>query len=211
MIVEIQKALIAGQQDRVEELVEAALGQGFEPAVLINEALIRAMGTVGDRFRKNEIYIPEVLIAARAMHKGLDVLRPKLVEGDLPPLGTIVLGTVKGDLHDIGKNLVGMMFEGAGFKVVDLGVDVAPEEYVAQVVEHKAQLVGLSALLTTTMPQMRNTIAALEEAGLREQVKVLIGGAPVTQSYADKIGADGYSADAASAVVLAKELLGVEG
>lgn len=204
----ITRALMAGKADEVKNLVSSALTENTDPALLINEALIPGMSIIGERFRKNEIYIPEVLIAARAMHAGLDILRPKLVEHKVEPVATIVLGTVKGDLHDIGKNLVGMMFEGAGFKVVDLGVDVAPEKYVASVQENNAQFLGLSALLTTTMPQMQSTISALEVAGIREQVKVLIGGAPVTQDYADKIGADGYSEDAASAVVLAKELLG---
>ena len=203
----ITRALMAGKADEVKNLVSSALAENTDPALLINEALIPGMSIIGERFRKNEIYIPEVLIAARAMHAGLDILRPKLVEHKVEPVATIVLGTVKGDLHDIGKNLVGMMFEGAGFKVVDLGVDVAPEKYVASVQESNAQFLGLSALLTTTMPQMQSTISALEVAGIREQVKVLIGGAPVTQDYADKIGADGYSEDAASAVVLAKELL----
>ena len=204
----ITRALMAGKADEVKNLVSSALAENTDPALLINEALIPGMSIIGERFRKNEIYIPEVLIAARAMHAGLDILRPKLVEHKVEPVATIVLGTVKGDLHDIGKNLVGMMFEGAGFKVVDLGVDVAPEKYVASVQESNAQFLGLSALLTTTMPQMQSTISALKVAGIREQVKVLIGGAPVTQDYADKIGADGYSEDAASAVVLAKELLG---
>jgi 5-methyltetrahydrofolate--homocysteine methyltransferase len=204
----ITRALMAGKADEVKNLVSSALAENTDPALLINEALIPGMSTIGERFRKNEIYIPEVLIAARAMHAGLDILRPKLVEHKVEPVATIVLGTVKGDLHDIGKNLVGMMFEGAGFQVVDLGVDVAPEKYVASVQENNAQFLGLSALLTTTMPQMQSTISALKVAGIREQVKVLIGGAPVTQDYADKIGADGYSEDAASAVVLAKELLG---
>lgn len=205
----ISQALIAGKADEVKNLVTAALAEGTDPGALIGEALIPGMSIIGERFRNNEIYVPEVLIAARAMHAGLDVLKPKLVEHNIQPVGTIVLGTVKGDLHDIGKNLVGMMFEGAGFKVVDLGVDVAPEKYVAAVREHGAQLLGLSALLTTTMPQMKNTITALETAGIREQVRVLIGGAPVTQDYADKIGADGYSQDAASAVLKGKELMGI--
>ena len=204
----ITRALMAGKADEVKNLVSSALAENTDPALLINEALIPGMSIIGERFRKNEIYIPEVLIAARAMHAGLDILRPKLVEHKVEPVATIVLGTVKGDLHDIGKNLVGMMFEGVGFKVVDLGVDVAAEKYVAAVQENNAQFLGLSALLTTTMPQMQSTISALEVDGIREQVKVLIGGAPVTQDYADKIGADGYSEDAASAVVLAKELLG---
>jgi len=205
----ITKAVIAGRANEVEEFISAALTQGADPGLLISEALIPGMNTVGERFRNNQMYIPEVLIAARAMQSGLAVLKPHLVEQNVQPVGKIVLGTVKGDLHDIGKNLVGMMFEGAGFEVIDLGVNVDAEKFAAAVEEHGAQLLGLSALLTTTMPQMQKTIAALEEAGLRKKVYVLIGGAPVTQEYAEKIGADGYAPDAASAVVKARELLGI--
>ncbi len=205
----ISQAIIAGRGAEVKDFLTAALAEGADPGRLINEALISGMSVVGERFRKNEIYIPEVLLAARAMHSGLDVLRPALAAHKIQPVGTIIIGTVKGDLHDIGKNLVGMMFEGAGFQVVDLGVDVSPDKFMAAVQEHGAQLLGLSALLTTTMPQMKNTISALEQAGIRRQVRVLVGGAPVTQDYADKIGADGYSADAASAVIKGKELMGI--
>jgi 5-methyltetrahydrofolate--homocysteine methyltransferase len=167
------------------------------------------MNEVGRRFKNNEFYVPEVLIAARAMHAAMDVLKPLLAASDVQPVGTVVIGTVKGDLHDIGKNLVAMMLEGGGFNVIDLGVDVSPEKFLQAVREHKPNIVGLSALLTTTMPAMKTTIEALKEAGVRDQVKVIIGGAPVTQRFADEIGADGYAPDAASAVDVARQLLGI--
>ncbi|HDP90309.1 MAG TPA: cobalamin-binding protein [Thioalkalivibrio sp.] len=205
---EIYQGVLDGDRDLVTEHVEAALGEGMTGSELLYEALIPGMSEVGRLFEINEYYVPEMLIAARAMKAGLAIIRPKLVEEDVEPVGKIALGTVKGDLHDIGKNLVGIMMEGAGFEVVDLGVDVAPQQFVEAVQEKKVDLVGLSALLTTTMPSMRDTIDALSEAGVRDQVKVIIGGAPVTQKYADEIGADGYSRDAAGAATLAKRMIG---
>jgi 5-methyltetrahydrofolate--homocysteine methyltransferase len=205
---EIYQGVLDGDRDLVTEHVEAALGEGMTGSELLYEALIPGMSEVGRLFEINEYYVPEMLIAARAMKAGLAMIRPKLVEEDVEPVGKIALGTVKGDLHDIGKNLVGIMMEGAGFEVVDLGVDVAPQQFVEAVQEKKVDLVGLSALLTTTMPSMRDTIDALSEAGVRDQVKVIIGGAPVTQKYADEIGADGYSRDAAGAATLAKRMIG---
>jgi len=181
--------------------------EGVGADQIINEGLIAGMSVVGDKFKKNEFYVPEVLIAARAMHAGMDIIKPLLAESGIEPRGKIAIGTVKGDLHDIGKNLVAMMLEGGGYDVIDLQVDVAPEKFVEAVRDQGAQVVALSALLTTTMPSMKDTIEALKEAGVRGQVKVMIGGAPVTQNYADEIGADGYAPDAASAVDKAAELL----
>jgi len=203
----VRDALVNGKADEVRDMVKKALDEGQEVEKILNEGLIAGMDIVGEKFKRNEFYVPEMLIAARAMKAGMEVLRPILVQKDVKPLGTVVLGTVRGDLHDIGKNLVGMMLEGAGFEIVDLGVDVSPEKFVQTVKEKKAQIVGLSALLTTTMPSMKDVIKALEEEGIRDKVKVMIGGAPVTQNYADEIGADGYAPDAASAADKAKELI----
>jgi 5-methyltetrahydrofolate--homocysteine methyltransferase len=202
----IAEAVINGDKEKAAEGVQEALDEGVGPDKVLNEGLVAGMNVVGKRFKNNEFYVPEVLIAARAMHAGMDILEPKLAESGIEPTGTVVLGTVKGDLHDIGKNLVGMMLQGAGFNVVDIGIDVEAEEFVKQAQENDAHIVGLSALLTTTMPQMETVVEALEEAGV--SAKTVIGGAPVTQSYADEIGADGYAADAASAADVAKELMG---
>ena len=204
----IRQALESGNAPAVKKMTEAALGQGVSAETLLNEGLIAAMSRVGDKFKRNEVYVPEVLVAARAMYAGLDILRPVLVETGAKAVGKLVIGTVKGDLHDIGKNLVRMMFEGAGFQVVDLGIDVPDGKFVDAVRTEKPDLLGMSALLTTTMPVMKKTIEALEDAGLRDKVKVIVGGAPVTQHFADAIGADGYAADASSAVELAKNLIG---
>ena len=188
--------------------MNAALAAGVAAETILKEGLIAAMGEVGRLFEENEYFVPEMLVSARAMQGGLALLKPHLAAGGSISAGKVVIGTVKGDLHDIGKNLVAMMLEGAGFEIVDLGTDVAPEKFVKAVSEHKPQAIAMSALLTTTMPSMGNTIKALQEAGLREQVKVMIGGAPVTDGFAKQIGADGYSADASSAVRLAKALTG---
>ncbi len=204
----LAEAIISGNQQEAVRLTQEALDEGVPADKILNEGLIAGMEVVGEKFKKNEFYVPEVLIAARAMKSAMELLRPALAETGVEPIGTVVIGTVQGDLHDIGKNLVAMMLEGGGFRVVDLGVDVAPEKFVEAVQKEGAQIVGLSALLTTTMPAMKDTIAALEQAGIRDQVKVLIGGAPVTQEYADEIGADGYAPDAASAVDKAKQLIG---
>ena len=203
----LAEALIAGQATKVRELTEAAIAEGLHPATIVNEGLIAGMSVIGQRFKNNEVYVPEVLIAARAMHAGLSLLKPLLAEKKVEPLGRVVLGTVKGDLHDIGKNLVGMMFEGAGFAIIDIGIDASPEKFVEAVKTHKPHFVALSALLTTTMPSMKDTVEALKAAGVRDQVKVLVGGAPLTQNYATQIGADGYAPDAASAADLAKSFL----
>jgi 5-methyltetrahydrofolate--homocysteine methyltransferase len=206
---EIYERVIVGDASGVKELVQRAVGEGVPPSEIISGYLIPAMAEVGVRFERQEFYVPEMLIAARAMQTGLAVLKPLLAEGEMESAGRVVMGTVKGDLHDIGKNLVCMMLGGAGFEVKDLGVDVGPERFVEAVREQEPEIVGLSALLTTTMPAMGKTIEALVEAGLRGGVKVMVGGAPVTQGYAEQIGADGYAPDAASAVRRAKELLGM--
>ncbi|KLU61896.1 methionine synthase [Peptococcaceae bacterium CEB3] len=202
---EIQNGVISGNAKGVADNTRKALDTGVAPLSIVNDGLIAGMNVVGVRFRNNEIYVPEVLIAARAMHAGMAVVKPLLSAGEIGGKGTVILGTVKGDLHDIGKNLVGMMLEGAGYKVVDLGVDVSPEKFLNGVDEYKPQLVGLSALLTTTMVNMKTTLEALQS--YRDRVKIFIGGAPVTQKFADEIGADGYAADAASAVDRANALL----
>ena len=206
----LAEAIISGNQEEARRLTQQALDEGVPAEQVLNEGLIAGMQVVGEKFKRNEFYVPEVLIAARAMKAAMELLRPLLAQSNAATRGTVVIGTVRGDLHDIGKNLVAMMLEGGGFRVVDLGVDVAPEKFAEAVQAENAQIVGLSALLTTTMPAMKDTIEALEQAGVRDKVKVIIGGAPVTQEYADEIGADGYAPDAASAVDKAKELLGVD-
>ena len=198
-------AVIKGDQKKAVEITKAALKEGTAPKSVLDKGLIAGMDTVGARFKKNEIYIPEVLIAARAMKMAMEILEPELVKAGVKPVGKLLIGTVQGDLHDIGKNLVAMMLKGAGFEVIDLGVDVGPEKFVEQIKTSKAQLIGMSALLTTTMPGMERTIKALKQAGV--SAKVMIGGAPVTQDYADRIGADGFAPDAASAVDMAKSLV----
>lgn len=198
-------AVISGDQNTALKITKAALEEGTAAKDVLDNGLIAGMDIVGARFKKNEVYIPEVLIAARAMKMAMEVLEPELVKAGVEPVGKLLIGTVQGDLHDIGKNLVAMMLKGAGFEVIDLGVDVGPEKFVEQVKAANVQLIGISALLTTTMPGMEKTIKAVKEAGI--PVKVMIGGAPVTQDYADRIGADGYAPDAASAVDLAKSLV----
>lgn len=200
--------LINGKADEVKKFTEQALEEGISPRDVLNKGLLTGMTEVGRRFKNNEFYVPEVLIAARAMKAGMQILKPKLSETGVEPVAKVALGTVKGDLHDIGKNLVGMMLEGGGFEVVDLGVDVAPEKYVDAAKNQGVNVIGMSALLTTTMLNMKETVKALDDANLRDKVKVIIGGAPVTNSYADEIGADGYAADAATAVDVVNELLG---
>jgi len=204
---DISKALQRGRADKVSELVKQALKENIAPKKILEEGLIQGMSIIGEKFKKNEVYVPEVLIAARAMHAGMDVLKPKLTQTGVKNVGKVVMGTVKGDLHDIGKNLVEMMLEGAGFEVIDLGTDVSEEKFVEAVKVHQPNIVGMSALLTTTMVNIPEVIKALEVAGLRDKVKVMVGGAPITQNYADQIGADGYSPDAASAVDKAKTFL----
>jgi 5-methyltetrahydrofolate--homocysteine methyltransferase len=204
------RALILGDKDTVARKTREGLDLSMDPKDLIFKGLIPGMDVVGEKFRRNEYYVPQVLLSARAMYAGLDLLKPLITAaggGDYH--ATVVIGTAQGDLHDIGKNLVAMMLEGAGFKVFNLGRDVAPEKFVAAVEEHGANIVGISALMTTTMPAMKRTIDALAKAGVRERVKVMVGGAPVSQAFADEIGADGYAKDSTLAVVKAKQLAGV--
>jgi len=203
----LAESIIGGNMAKAKELTQSAVQEGVEPGKILGEGLIAGMNVVGDKFKKNEFYVPEVLIAARAMHAGMDILKPILAKSGVKPVATVVVGTVKGDLHDIGKNLVVMMLEGAGFDVVDAGVDVDAEKFASAIQEKSAKLLGMSALLTTTMPSMKTTIDVLQTKGLKDKVKIMVGGAPLTQEYADEIGADGYAPDAASAVDKAKELL----
>ncbi|MFP4082939.1 MAG: corrinoid protein [Candidatus Aminicenantes bacterium] len=198
--------LYDGQRDQVVDLVKKAMHRELSPAQILDEGLIAGMDKVGQGFKDGDLFVPEVLIAARAMQAGMDVLRPLLVKSKVPGGGKCVIGVMKGDLHDIGKNLVKMMLEGAGFDMIDLGTDVHPESFVKAVNEHKPKIVGMSALLTTTMPQMKNTIEALKRANLRDSVKIMVGGAPVTPAFAEKIGADDYAPDAATAVDVARRL-----
>jgi 5-methyltetrahydrofolate--homocysteine methyltransferase len=203
----VYNAVLEGNAPAAEAAVKAALAAGVNPDTILKQGCIAAMGEVGRLFEEGEMFVPEMLVSARAMQRGLVILKPLLVGQDSVSVGKAVVGTVKGDLHDIGKNLVAMMLEGQGFEVVDLGTDVTPQKFVDAVREHTPDLIGMSALLTTTMPSMPATIEALKEAGVRDQVKVMIGGAPVTQGFADKIGADGFAPDASSAARKAKELL----
>jgi 5-methyltetrahydrofolate--homocysteine methyltransferase len=203
---QIASNLYEGDDQEVAALVQKALDEGIPPGEILQDGLITGMDEVGRDFKAGDLFVPEVLIAARAMHAGMNVLRPFLAESDVQSAGKYVIGTVKGDLHDIGKNLVKMMLEGAGFETIDLGTDVDPAGFVDAVREHQPSMVGMSALLTTTMVQMKTTIEALEEAGLRDSVKIMVGGAPVTEAFAQEIGADAYAADAASAVDVAREL-----
>jgi len=205
---EIYDGVMSGSAAEVPLKVKAALEAGLPPATILNEGMIAAMNTVGKLFEEGEFFVPEMLISARAMQAGLAVLKPNLALADIKSTGRVVAGTVKGDLHDIGKNLVCMLLEGAGFEVIDLGTDVTPDRFIEVIKEGRADLVVLSALLTTTMPNMRATIEGLKASGLRDKAKVMIGGAPVTQTYADQIGADGYAPDASRAVALAKSLMG---
>jgi 5-methyltetrahydrofolate--homocysteine methyltransferase len=203
----IYDGIIEGDKTAVTEHVQEAVDAGLPAEVILKQGLVPAMSEVGRMFEEGEYYVPEMLIAARAMQAGLAILKPLLVASDVQATGTIVIGTVQGDLHDIGKNLVGMMLEGAGFELVDLGTDVQAEQFVQAVRDHQPDLVAMSALLTTTMPSMKKTIDALQDAGVRDSVKVIIGGAPVTPEYATEIGADGFAADAGRAASLANELV----
>lgn len=203
---EIAENLIKGQAPKVKELVTQAVKEKMDVKKILSEGLISGMAVVGDKFKKNEFYVPEVLIAARAMHAGMEILEPLLAKAGVKPVAQICIGTVKGDLHDIGKNLVSMMLRGAGFKINDLGIDVSPEKFI-EAVKGGSEVVCMSALLTTTMPSMKVVLEELKKVGLRNKVKTMVGGAPLTQNYADEIGADGYAPDAASAVDKAKELL----
>lgn len=207
VLAKMQTDLYRGKAAEVEAATRQALDEGVSPGDILHAGLLEAMDRVGTDFKAGDLFIPEVLMAAKAMHAGLDLLRPLLAESDSPSRGRILMGTVEGDLHDIGKNLVGMMLEGAGFEVVDLGTDVPPNAFVEAIRDGRADMVGMSALLTTTMASMRDTIQVLTETGLRERVKIMVGGAPVTAQFAHEIGADGYAEDAASAVDTARQLL----
>ena len=203
---EIKNSVITANIEKVEEHTKKAVEEGINPISIINDGLIAGMGIVGARFKDGDMFMPEVLMAAKAMQSGMDIVTPHISEEDMPTSGKIVLGTVKGDLHDIGKNLVKMMLESSGFKVKDLGVDVPSESFVEAIKEEKPQILGLSALLTTTMMEMKEVIDALKEAGIRDDVKVIIGGAPITEDFAEEIGADAYAPDASSASEIAKGL-----
>jgi 5-methyltetrahydrofolate--homocysteine methyltransferase len=205
MLDKLQEALIAGKKNDVEALVDQALSSGIPTRQILNQGLIAAMEKLGVKFKNNEVFIPEVLVAARAMNAGLTKLEPYLIKDKVEPKGLVVIGTVKGDLHDIGKNLVAMMLKGAGYKIVDLGADVAPEKFIDAARTNKADVVALSALLTTTMVQMKTVIQALQASGLK--VPVIVGGAPLTQDYANQVGAKGYAPDAASAVDIVNKLI----
>jgi 5-methyltetrahydrofolate--homocysteine methyltransferase len=207
IVKEIYDNVVDGQSTVVQQKVTQALQAGEDPAVILNDGMIAAMAEVGQRFEAGDFFVPEMLIAARAMQSGMALLKPHLALADIKIAGKVVIGTVKGDLHDIGKNLVAMMLEGAGFEIRDLGTDVTPEKFVGEAQGSGAQIVAMSALLTTTMPNMKTTVEALKAAGIRDTVKVLIGGAPVTDAYAQQIGADGYAADASRAVAVAKSLV----
>ena len=208
MLEQISENLIKGRAKEVKELVEKAIAENVNPADILNKGLLAGMSIIGARFKKNEVYVPEVLIAARAMKSAMDILKPLLVKAGVEPLGTVVMGTVKGDLHDIGKNLVCMLLEGGGFKVIDAGINVEAAKFIQLAHEHQAALIGASALLTTTMTNMKELVDKIKASDLAGKVNVMIGGAPVTQAFADEIGADGYAPDAASAVDLAKKLVG---
>lgn len=204
---QIYQAVLAGDMNGTKVHVQEALDAGVDAGDILQKALIPAMGEVGNLFEQEEYFVPEMLVAARAMQAGLSLLKPLLIDSDIQPEGKVAIGTVRGDLHDIGKNLVGMMLEGAGFEIVDLGTNVGPQQFVEAVKENEVNIIAMSALLTTTMPRMENTVKAIADAGLRDQVKIMIGGAPVTAEYADQIGADGYAPDASQAATLAKTLV----
>jgi len=203
----ISQALQRGDANGVKQGVAAALAEGVDPKRILEEGMLSAMEIIGVKFKNNEIFVPEVLIAARAMNVGMEALKPKLVEQGVKPIGKMVIGTVKGDLHDIGKNIVRMMIEGAGLEVIDLGIDVPADRFVEAIKEHKPDLLGMSALLTTTMGEMKTVIDAIAEAGLRDQIKIMVGGAPLAQGFADQIGADVYCRNAAEAAAAAKQLV----
>ena len=208
VLAQLAQNLMKGKVGDVRNLTKQAIEEGIGPEEILNLGMIQAMNTLGESFKRNEIYIPEMLMAARAMKAGMEILQPKLTESGVEPIGTAVMGTVKGDLHDIGKNLVCMMLEGAGFKVIDVGIDVPDQKFVEIARANKASVIGISALLSTTMVNMKSAIKLIKASDIASKVKTMIGGAPVTQTYCDEIGADGYAPDAASAADLAKKLIG---
>lgn len=207
-LTDIYQAVLRGDMTSATEHVQTALDQDVGAEAILHQGLIPAMEEVGKLFEEGEYFVPEMLISARAMQASLGILKPLLVDADIKPTGKVAIGTVKGDLHDIGKNLVAMMLEGGGFEIIDLGTDVSPEKYIDAIQREEVDIVGMSALLTTTMPNMGMTIQSISEAGLRDQVKIIVGGAPVTAAYADSIGADGFAPDASQAVSLARKLAG---
>lgn len=205
----LHDAILTGDAKTARSLTETAISEGVDPEELVTKYMIPAMDEVGRRFESNEYFVPELLISARAMKSALELIKPLLVAKGTKPIGKVAVGTVKGDLHDIGKNLVAAMLEGGGFEVIDLGVDVAPEKFIAAISEQQVNIVAMSALLTTTMPSMKTTIEALAAAGVRDKVKIMVGGAPITQQFADQIGSDGFGDNASSAVTLARKLMAV--
>jgi 5-methyltetrahydrofolate--homocysteine methyltransferase len=204
---ELQEAIIKGKRDAVEPLIRQALSEGLNPEEIMNHILIPAMDVVGEQFSRNEIFLPEMMIAARAMNIGLDILRPMLIAKGVSSRGKVIIGTVKGDIHDVGKNIVSMILQGAGYEVMDLGIDVPPEKFIGAINQYQPKFVLMSALITLTMSMMEDTIKALKKAGVRDKVKVGVGGAPLTQSFADRIGADFYGKDARAAVIKCNELI----
>lgn len=204
---ELSKHVIAGNQAKVKEVTQGLVDGGIAPLDIINQGLIAGMNIVGARFKNGEMFVPEVLMAAKSMGMGIEIVKPLIAEKDMPSVGKVLLGTVKGDLHDIGKNLVGMMLESGGFTVINMGIDVSPDQFVKAVKEYNPDILAMSALLTTTMLHMKDTIELLKEEGLKDKVKVIVGGAPISQDFADEVGADGFAPDAASAVDLSKKLL----
>ncbi|MCG8542422.1 MAG: corrinoid protein [Clostridia bacterium] len=203
----IAEGVIKGNEKLVRQNVQELIDEGSNPLEIINQGLMAGMNVVGARFKKGDMFVPEVMMAARAMNSGISLVKPLINDGDMPSVGKVVIGTVKEDLHDIGKNLVAMMVESAGFNVINIGIDISPEKFAEAIKEHKPDILGMSAMLTTTMMQMKQTIEYLKNEGLRDKVKIIIGGAPVTQQFAEEIGADGYSVDASSAAELCKKLL----
>lgn len=204
---ELSKSVISGNLAKVKKVTQALIDEGVSPLDIINLGLIAGMGVVGARFKNGEMYVPEVLVAARSMRAGIELVQPLIASGDMPSAGKVLLGTVKGDLHDIGKNLVGMMLESRGYTVINAGIDVSSEKFVQFIKEHKPDILAMSALLTTTMLGMKDTIELMKEEGIKDQVKVIIGGAPISNDFADEVGADGFAPDAASAVDLCNRLL----
>lgn len=204
---EISKQIEIGNDEKVYELTNDAIGRKIEPKLILKDGLISGMNVIGEQFRKHEIFLPDVLMAAKAMYAGMDLLKPHFIKDEIPSLGKIVIGTVKGDLHDLGKTLVGIMLKGAGFEVIDLGKDVPPEKFIETAINESAQLIGMSALLTTTLPVMQEVIHLLKQNNLNNKIKTIIGGAPVSKEYAVQIGADAYAFDASNSVIVAKELI----
>ncbi len=207
ILIEISKQLEIGNDEKVYELTKDAIGRNIDPKLILNDGLIAGMNVIGEQFRKHEIFLPDVLLAAKAMYAGMELLKPHFIKEEIPTLGKIVIGTVKGDLHDLGKNLVAIMLKGAGFEVIDLGKDVPPEKFIETAINESAQLIGMSALLTTTLPVMKEVIHLLKEKNLNGEIKTIIGGAPVSKEYAEEIGADAFAFDASNSVIVAKELI----